>query len=254
MAVVATPCEIPTPAALLAVPSQFEAADTLILLDYDDTLLPTSYLRSLQLLPQSTDPWDGPGELCNSVRSVLKSLDTEAARLLCLLKKSGNLILITNGVEGWIARTAPHFLPETWEEIQTVQHYSARHKHSGESDCPFYWKQKAYFDEMRTHSYGRQAYMNVVSIGDSPVEREALVRSSGHFANAIPKSVKLAEQPEPGVLQQELGTLAAHLSTLVGFVGPLDLQLGGMATTPPPTPPGERSRGRRNRNGRRRLP
>mmetsp|Transcript_52642 Transcript_52642/g.115427 ORF Transcript_52642/g.115427 Transcript_52642/m.115427 type:complete len:255 (+) Transcript_52642:42-806(+) len=253
MAVVATPCEIPPPASLPPVPTQFGAADTLLLVDYDDTLLPTSYLRSLQLLPQSTEPWDGPGDLCQSVRTVLQSLDTEAARLLRLLKKNGNLILITNGVEGWIERTAPHFLPETWVEIQKVQHYSARHKHSGESDCPFYWKEKAYFDEIRTHSYGRHTYMNIVSIGDSPVEREALVRSSTRFANAIPKSVKLAEQPQPGVLQQELGTLVAHLSTLVGFVGPLDLQLGGLATTPPPTPPGERARGRRNRNGRRRL-
>jgi len=79
---------------------------TMIIFDWDDTLLCTTFLGSLGFL-------DIPAEIL----ATLKPLDESAAKLLIKSVGYGDTFIITNSAEGWVQYSSKLFMPKTHEAI-----------------------------------------------------------------------------------------------------------------------------------------
>ena len=96
-------------------PSQVIFLWLVTIFDWDDTLLPTSFLGRNGLLEYHRDTMD-----------LLSPLDFTSCSLLEQSLKYGDTYLITNAAKGWIEHSAQRFLPKTYELLSQVTIVSAR--------------------------------------------------------------------------------------------------------------------------------
>merc|ERR1712157_678660 len=97
--------------------------------------------------------------------------------------------------------------------------------------APAGWKRLAFLDEVRAFcQQGEQAcpprrLLNVVSLGDSLHERDALFRATQDVTDCWGKSVKFVERPRLDLFAKEHRLLSACLKPIVKHKGKLDLCL-----------------------------
>ncbi|CAD7957415.1 unnamed protein product [Amoebophrya sp. A120] len=212
-------------------------ARTLILLDWDDTLLPSAWVVKHKILPEADFP------LRESEKEQLHLLADEVVLTLRVLKSLGRVVLVTNAEAGWIGCSARALMPKVFAELNGVLQISARSRYEPAGyRSPFDWKRKTFEDEVRKYfnlgaastasasaprscPHGDRHLMNVVSIGDSAHEREALIDVCKNLDIPIVKSLKLSERPHPRQLRKQHSFLHQFLPRVVQFPGSLDLVL-----------------------------
>jgi hypothetical protein len=226
------------PAHLQAV-TPFGIEETLIIFDWDDTILPSSWLSSSfqdtkfkagdkvfwrhenDLMPEGTEGTvvackDAPG-LSVTVRfpkgtwlfdavdlincKELNIVAGLACETLRVAKEHGIVVLVTSSEQGWIERTCQKFLPTLYPQLDNVRLISARTSYaSATAVLPAEWKLCAFENESK-RVFGDRLQdptkrKNIVSIGDGPDERHALLQLAGSLQNCLPKSLKLVEHPD----------------------------------------------------------
>merc|ERR1712032_1471792 len=93
----------------------FSRSETLVIIDWDDTLLPTTWLQRESLIPKQS----ARGRLCQRCQHdltieqqwQLQALERSAERTLRVAKEHGNLVIITNGSDGWAQYSCKRYLP-----------------------------------------------------------------------------------------------------------------------------------------------
>ncbi|CAK9081088.1 unnamed protein product [Durusdinium trenchii] len=171
--------------------SWFSAEETLFIFDWDDTVLPSSWVQGQGLrLDDSSEvlPWH---------RQQLSKVAAAAAETLRLAKQLGTVVLITNAERGWIELSCQKFLPTLFPALESVKVLSARTTY--ESSCvasPLDWKVNAFAAEVARIYGNGDRRKNVLSLGDSVHEREALLRSTSRMPNCRSKSLKFVERPD----------------------------------------------------------
>lgn len=137
-----------------------------VLIDYDDTMFPTTYLDYKKISVYSKiEP--------NSILSKeLNKLDKTVKKFLTTVGKYGNPIIFTNAEEGWVTQSCEFFMPKTYKYIleNDIQIQSARDKYSKITEDHSKWKINLLMEHLDYELYGRKF---LLSIGDSEYEREA---------------------------------------------------------------------------------
>ena len=202
----------------------------LIIFDYDDTILPTSFLNRRGLKLASND--DKADEL-DSVRSVLDEYSVVVNKTLTMARRIGHVLIVTNAEDRWISLTVKKFLPKSADLVEQFQHISARSMFEPTGlFTPISWKQSAFrmvVEEYLAASAARRSseglsYPQVISLGDSAHEREAILKVAKDFANRITvKSLKFMEKPDIESLKKEHQLIQECLGDIVKHVGNLDL-------------------------------
>merc|ERR550514_360759 len=156
-----------------------------------------------------------------------------AERVLMQAKEYGKVVIVTNAEEGWVELSCKAWLPSLFQTVQrvaTVVSARTSFEHQGVSS-PAGWKQRAFQVEIERFydRYPHQSWKNIVSIGDAPHEREALLRVtwSNTSPKCRPKSIKFLVRPNLDQLVRELDTLRANLREVVYHNDRLDLQFDG---------------------------
>lgn len=227
--------------------SSKSAVKPLIIFDYDDTILPTSYLNRRGLKLGSVDD----KEELDRVRSVLDEYSVVVNKTLTMARRIGHVLIVTNAEEGWISLTVKKFLPKSANLIDQFQHISARSIFEPTGlFTPISWKHSAF--RMVVEEYlgaaaaaatalagGPSAspeetattnYPQVISLGDSAHEREAILKVSKDFANQITvKSLKFMEKPDIESLKKEHLLIQECLSDIVKHCDNLDLCIQAIA-------------------------
>mmetsp|Transcript_71821 Transcript_71821/g.166143 ORF Transcript_71821/g.166143 Transcript_71821/m.166143 type:complete len:272 (+) Transcript_71821:115-930(+) len=204
--------------------STFEVEDTLLIFDWDDTMLPTRWLESQGL---SLDSDRAPSE---EQLGHLQTLAEHARQTLKEAASHGTVVLVTNAEHGWVELSCQRFMPSLWPYLQGTRVFSARStfERTGIAE-PSEWKFLAFAREIGAFcslpSSGRRK--NFVSIGDSPHERSALIRATEGVAGCCAKSLKLMEKPDIAQLVQEHRLLIDCLADVVGYDGSLDVCIRG---------------------------
>jgi len=201
-----------------------------IFFDWDDTLLSSSFLWNNGIrLDSEFDPIhhselkSNLGELACVVQNVIQKAAT-----------FGTVHIITNAEAGWVERSAEKFLPGVLPLLSSVEVVSARSTFEAEfPEAPLKWKEHAFDTRLKTFLSKGQSSTNVVSFGDSNVEREAVRAVTGQIPNCRTKSVKFAERPTIEQLKRQLELISNCFHYLCGHDGDLDLQL--TVTPLPPT-------------------
>lgn len=163
-----------------------------IVFDWDDTLLCTSYLN------MKPDAASSP-----TVQRHLQTICATAAQLIETATKFGQTFIITNAMKGWVEYSATKYIPALLPTLKKIRVISARSEH--ESKYPgLYteWKIQAFLavqKEMNSH-----IITNLVSLGDSTIEMDAVHVMGNEFAQALIKTVKFRETPTPEELAKQL--------------------------------------------------
>jgi len=199
----------------------------LFIVDWDDTLNASSWCVRNGILtcrPPSESDLNHVADLAQRSTATLRS---------CL--NHGNVVIVTNAESGWVELSARQLMPEVSKYVQPFRRVSLlRHhrllsmipvisaRHHFESlcrDAPISWKAMTFariITEWFDSACGAFDHMDVISIGDSIHEREALFRvHKQHRIKFTPKNIKFSEHPSVDELVKQHACLANNLTRLV---------------------------------------
>jgi len=205
--------------------------DTAIIFDYDDTLLPSSWLAKQGLRLDSKVPQEIVGQLSLLEQTVINIITHALQR--------GEVLIITNAESGWVELSARKFLPSAVPLLEKCKIVSARSIYQDLfPDQPDAWKIEAFRDEL-TAFYDNQmdmdeeiecksfapSFRHVISFGDSLHERTALQLATSAIENSYAKSVKFVEHATLEQLKRQLEIMIESFEYIHTFDGDLDLML-----------------------------
>lgn len=200
--------------------------NTIIIFDWDDTLLASSWLASQGFRLDSAIPKEAVDQL--------KMLESAVLSLLNKAFLFGEVHFVTNGENGWVELSARKFLPRVYELLHRVTIVSARSTYQTRfPDCPETWKVEAFRNtfrqcfenKMEVESSWQKSCRNLISFGDSHHERNALKRVTSDMKNTYCKSVKFVERPTLEQLERQLKIISGNFDYVCSHTGSLDLML-----------------------------
>lgn len=187
---------------------------TLIILDWDDTLFPTSWVidNSIDLADPSTRM---------KYNEVFKELDKLLSSFLTKTTSLGTTLIITNAMPEWV-QLSSSLLRRTNKILKGIQVISARARYRKRQMRD--WKKFCFLDEIKKH--GREID-NIVSIGDATYEYIALVNLYNHqqrYYDRLLKAVKLQRYPSYDNLHEQLSMMNNSINKICKHKNHLDLQ------------------------------
>mmetsp|Transcript_27978 Transcript_27978/g.80317 ORF Transcript_27978/g.80317 Transcript_27978/m.80317 type:complete len:297 (+) Transcript_27978:122-1012(+) len=212
---------------------------TIIILDWDDTMCPSTTCMRHHGLSVLGDPPVG------KVARALEELTKEVAALLDhALQLAEKVVIVTNAEEGWVDLSCKAWLPGLLGALEKAEVASARSRWEPRGVAsPAGWKAKTFEDVIdKFYSrYAHQSWKNIISIGDAPHEREALSRvvrwaPIPRGKRCRSKSVKFVLRPSIEQLTREIQMLRESLREIVLHDDDLDLHFSAESLAdPPPT-------------------
>lgn len=222
------------------------ASESTIIFDWDDTLLPTSFIEdALRICPRkcalparrglprgSALQRDFPcydailkhGELVVEVLTKAKALGCDVA-------------ILTLAERPWVFESADLYLPGInlkglLQDLQIPVIYALEHtgRGLGQADWAVSCKRNAMAEILSKPLL--EGFHNVLSFGDSTTERDAVRALLCSAPKHLCKSVKLLSDPSLKQLSDELRLLAEHLSSFVFHNADLDIFVDTPADLP----------------------
>jgi hypothetical protein len=197
---------------------------TVIIFDWDDTLLASSFLHSKGYRLDTNMP------PCDEVDNGLKQLEQTVISVLNLALQFGDVNIVTNAETGWVQLSAAKFMPGVVPLLSKCTVISARSTWESEfPDAPLKWKYQAMHERLN-HHYSSSSQLvdksrHVISFGDSHVEREAVRQVTKVFDGVRCKSVKFAERPSMEQLRRQIELVVSCFQYIYTHDGDLDLML-----------------------------
>jgi len=213
-----------------AAESSSSSVETVIIFDWDDTLLASSYLsgRGYKL--------DSTVEKNSDIELQLRELEQSVINVLSVAMSYGPVHVVTNAETGWVQLSANKFMPNVVPILSKLSVVSARSTYEQLfPEAPVKWKQCA-FQEKVSALVCEDKEKNVISFGDSHVEREAVRAVTRGMSRTRTKSVKFAERPSMEQLRRQIELVTNCFQYIFHHDADLDLQLTISPTTGPTSP------------------
>lgn len=189
---------------------------TLIIFDWDDTLVCTSYMN---MYGQA-----GLHSLSEMTRRTMKAIEDYDYKLLELALSLGRTFIITNAIGGWVEGSATAWAPSLLPLLQRVNVVSARSRYEAEYPHDVKkWKAETFLEIRR--QLDSQVITNLISLGDSEYEMEATQAMGKEFQNATIKLVKFTQHPSPEELLKQLELVTEEFERIVGNAKNLRVRL-----------------------------
>ena len=180
--------------------------NNLIIFDWDDTLLPTSFLLYKNKI-----------ELDNKLRekdqAKIIKLEQSVKNLLTLSLSKGDVYIITNAGEGWVEESAKTYYPNIKEILEQIEVISARKDF--ESKFPEnskLWKINSFLNLKKR--LNETLITNIICLGDSIFEMEAGKILAANFIHAVIKTIKFKENPKPEELNKQLNLVLNQFNSI----------------------------------------
>ena len=191
--------------------------NSLIILDWDDTLIPTSFLTPDGVFPEkillSQCEFDKLKEIEKNVYIVLKESI-----------EKGQAYIITNACANWVQFSASVFYPSITDLLKKVKIISAR----GEYEQSFpdnlrQWKIQAFSNLIK--DFDENLVTNIICIGDSLFEMEAGRILASKFKEAFIKTIKFREAPKLDELLKQLKLVANQFGTIYSSIKNMTIRI-----------------------------
>lgn len=208
------------------------ACGPLVIFDWDDTLLPTTFLEEQQPSPL---PF---------LLAALRSHGHLVASLLRRARQVARVAIVTLSRRPWVAVSAARFFDDMdfvglLQELDITIYYVAEHTEMPEGALNEFsaitCKRNAMarcLDDIRGSGKREGPQLNAISIGDSTVELQALkellsdLRDSGDFSEGpLCKTVKLLSTPTLNELGDELEQIVSWIQPLIFWHKDLDVRM-----------------------------
>jgi len=169
---------------------------TVVIFDWDDTLLCTTFLNRLDQLEALQAVDEARLALVEQIGEVARVLLEEAMEV-------GQVFIITNAEEGWVQHSAARWAPALLPTLEKVTVVSARSRYERRyPDEVGQWKIMAFLD-VQKELRGR-IVTNLISLGDSNFEVRAAHVLRREFKSSFIKTIKFRENPTPEELLKQL--------------------------------------------------
>jgi hypothetical protein len=191
--------------------------NTLIIFDWDDTLLCTSFLTPNGIFNEEI-------QLSDKEFEKIAKLEFAVLRLLTLAVDKGDTYIITNAAPGWVEYSVERFYPSVKKLLDKVTIVSARGDfesiYPGDSRM---WKIQAFLKMQ--HQHNPNLVTNMICLGDSFIEMEAAHILASKFQQAYIKTIKFREGPKPEELNKQLLLIADQFSAIFSAVKNLTIRV-----------------------------
>ncbi len=191
--------------------------NSLIIFDWDDTLLCTSFLCPNGIYPKNS-------KLSDMDFENLAKLEFAVLRLLTLSVEKGDVYIITNAAPGWIEYSAEIYYPSLKQILKKIKIISARgeyeNDHPGDSRM---WKIQAFLNIQK--NLDSNLITNIICLGDSLIEMEAGQILASKFSNVFIKSLKFRENPKPEDLNKQLTLVADKFLSIFSAIKNLTIRV-----------------------------
>ena len=191
--------------------------NSLIIFDWDDTLLPTSFLTQGGIFDENLI-------LTENDQKKIEKLEDAALSLLNNAITKGDVYIITNAGLGWVEYSAKRFYPKVFEILPKIQIISAR----GEWENAFpgdsrKWKIQTFLSlEKRLNT---KLVTNIICLGDSLFEIEAGRVLANCFREAFVKTIKFKEGPKLDELNKQLLLVTNQFNSICSAVKNLTIRV-----------------------------
>jgi len=180
--------------------------NSIIIFDWDDTLLPTSFLTPGGIFNENMN-------LNDIEKEKLLKLEQAVFKLLTEAVEKGNVYIITNAGNGWVEYSANRFYPSIMPILEKIKIISAR----GEYEKIFpgnsrQWKIEAFLNLQENINI--KLVTNIICIGDSLFEMEAGRILASKFKEAFIKTIKFREAPKLDELLKQLKLVCAQFGSI----------------------------------------
>lgn len=176
------------------------AESTLIIFDWDDTLLCSSALDHSR--------WDMP---------ELRQLERTVETILRTAMRLGETMIVTNGCGNWVQESSRAFLPGLVPTLESLAVLSARamYEHAHPDD-PASWKRRAFRRILKRKRADGYEGLNLVVLGDQSAEMQAVHSAAKVLRGpSLIKTVKFVEAPSVDQLLGQLRKVAQELGALI---------------------------------------
>jgi hypothetical protein len=191
--------------------------NTLIIFDWDDTLLCTSFLTPNGVFSEDT-------RISEKDMEKIKKLEISSEKILKLAIEKGDTYIITNAAPGWVEYSASRFYPGVAKLLKKVTIVSAR----GEYEKKFpgdsrQWKILAFLEMLKI--LDSNLVTNLICLGDSIIEMEAAHILASKFSQAYIKTIKFREAPKPEELNKQLNLVIEQFPKIFSAVKNLTIRV-----------------------------
>ena len=191
--------------------------NSLIIFDWDDTLLPTTFLTSnggpLEDIKLSDSDFQRMKEIENHVYLILKESI-----------EKGDVYIITNAGENWVQFSSSIFYPNISELLKKIKIISARMEYEkafpGNSRQ---WKIEAFLNLLK--DVNNKLVTNIICIGDSLFEIEAGRILASKFSEAFIKTIKFRDAPKLDELLKQLKLVEHQFGTVYSSIKNLTIRI-----------------------------
>jgi hypothetical protein len=199
----------------------------LFLIDWDDTLCPTTWIEMRPDLKRSM--MQSPTTRRQRTGEAWEKLDEQAtavAELLHTAATLGQVVLVTLAQRPWVNVSIREFMPGVGDEVSRLDVFYARENAGPPGSlfgCPWTAMKRRAMEQAVCSRLGNCEWDSLISIGDSEVERRAAqdlgreLQSQGTIKWT--KTVKLAEHPSVMQLTSQVRALNAQLVGLAEHPG-----------------------------------
>jgi hypothetical protein len=184
--------------------------NSIVIFDWDDTLLPTSFLTPNGIF--SDDLFFNENEL-----QKISDLEKSVHDILRMSITKADTYIITNAAPGWVEYSSKRFYPTVYPMLKSLKIVSARgefeKKHPGNSRQ---WKIEAFLKMLK--NLDTNLVTNLICLGDSIIEMEAAYVLASNFRKAFIKTIKFRESPKPEELNKQLKLVLEKFSEIYSAV------------------------------------
>lgn len=186
----------------------------LFILDWDDTLFPTSWIAQNNINIEKLDH-------ISPYAIYFSELDNMLYKLFYRLVHYGQIIIITNASMGWILASIK-LIPKTFNIINNyVKIISARDKYQLTLPLEM-WKKYVFNHDILPYI---KNIKQIISIGDAEYEFNALIDLIHHpnYKNKYLKSIRLLRNPKFDVLIDQIDIVTNNILLLCSIHRHMDL-------------------------------
>jgi hypothetical protein len=181
--------------------------NNIIIFDWDDTLMCTSYLMSNNLFKDNF-------KLPESDLSKLDQLQKNVSKILKLALDVANVYIVTNAAHGWVEHSVNNFFPQVKPLLKYIRVVSARTLY--ETRFPndmMQWKTLTYLDLKKY--YKSDKLTNLLCVGDSPVDMYAAKVLASNFSDCYFKTIKFKDAPKLDELDKQLSLVISKFLEII---------------------------------------
>ena len=191
----------------------------IIIFDWDDTLLPTSFLTKGGNFYEEMELSPSEQKKMNEIQDLVLELLTETT-------EKGTVYIITNAGKGWVEYSANKFYPKIIPVLDKVKIVIVSARGEYEDIYPGnsrQWKIEAFL--MIPNTVNISIVTNIICLGDSLFEMEAGRILASRFTEAFIKTIKFRETPKLDELIKQLKLVCKQFNSIYSSIKNLTIRV-----------------------------